>query len=470
MKNKVANRSLHFGPLTALLMVLCLVGCQAIASPTVNPAIPSSSPSVIGTTATSTAIIPTRTATNVPPTLTAFAPTLTASAIVPAFTDTAETARPMRVHYIDVGQGDAILIQAPDGEAGLIDGGETNTGVVSYLKAQGITHLSLVVATHPHSDHIGGLVQVLQSIPTDRVVTNGEMATTATYEHLLDAIDASKAEYIEAKKGDAISLGILTFQVLSSGGVSTDDPNQNSVVLRLVYAKTTFLFMGDAGKDAEALLLASGQPLSADILKVGHHGSRTASSPAFLKQVHPKVAIYSAGMGNSYGHPHAETLAALSAVGATIYGTDVNGTVIVTGDGGGYSVQTAKQGRAQAPPTQSTAQPTTGVQNTSQPTQSGGSTGQLAISVVSLTSPIKPGATASLTIQTLPGAACSIQVHYKSGPSGAAGLGAKTADGSGNVTWSWKVGSSTAKGSWSIVVTSSLNGQSVTQTIPFVVQ
>ncbi|MFH0729367.1 MAG: hypothetical protein V2B19_23890 [Pseudomonadota bacterium] len=126
--------------------------------------------------------------------------------------------------------------------------------------------------------------------------------------------------------------------------------NNNSVVLRLVFGKVSFLFTGDAQADAESsMLISSVSPVKATILKVGHHGSRTASSPAFLSVVQPEVAVYSAGAGNSYGHPHPETMAALLAVGATIYGTDVNGPVVVTTDGITYKVEAAK-GQPRAPP------------------------------------------------------------------------------------------------------------------------
>jgi competence protein ComEC len=369
---------------------------------------------------------------------------------------TPAASQPIQVHYIDVGQGDAILILAPDGQSMLIDGGDTNTGIVQYLQSKGIQHLNLVVATHPHSDHIGGLVQVLKAIPVDKVITNGQSNTTSVYENFLDAIASAKAEYAEVKRGDTITLGLLVFNVLSP--VSTiGDMNNNSIVLKLVYGQVTFLFMGDAQTDAEASMVAAGLVPKVDILKVGHHGSRTASSPAFLAVAKPTVAIYSAGLGNDFGHPHPETIGALQDVGATIYGTDVNGTIIVTSDGSGYSVETAKQGNPQAPPQAlPTAQPTT--------------TSELSIIVVSLTSPIAPGQRATLIIQTTPGADCTIAVYYKSGRSQAQGLGPQTATADGGVTWSWKVGTSTTPGTWRIVVTATFSGQTISKEIPFEVQ
>jgi competence protein ComEC len=249
----------------------------------------------------------------------------------------------LQVTYFDVGQGDAILLRTPDGQTMLIDGGETDTGIVGDLQALNIQRIDVMVATHPHSDHIGGLVQVLKAIPVTKVVTNGQPHTTSTYEHFLDAITSAKAEYVEAKRGDTITLGSLSFAVLSPTA-TTGDMNHNSLVLRLVYGNGSFLFMGDADKDAEASMLSAGLTLQAAILKVGHHASSSASSKAFLNQVKPKVAIYTAALGNSYGHPHAVTLTALAAVGAQIYGTDVNGTITVTTDGVTYQVSTQKGG------------------------------------------------------------------------------------------------------------------------------
>ena len=368
----------------------------------------------------------------------------------------------LQVHYIDVGQGDSILILSPEGKVMLVDGGESGSGALTYLKSKGITHVDLMVATHPHSDHIGGLVDILKAMPVAEVVTNGQPTTTLTYEHFLDAIKAAKALYKEAKRGDTLTLGSLTFSVLHPDVPEGDDLNAQSLVLRLQYGKVAFLFTGDAQESSEESMLAAGLNVQAQILKVGHHGSRTSSSPEFLAAVKPQVAIYSCGLGNSYGHPHAETLANLAAVGAKVYGTDVNGTIVVTSDGNTYQV-TATKGQPRAPPsstTTTTAPTTTSTTSTTVPSS-------LAINVVSLTSPISRGATATLAIKTTPGAQCTITVNYKSGPSSASGLGPKTAGLDGTVTWSWKVGSSTTPGTWSIVVTASAGGKTVTKTTPF---
>ena len=296
----------------------------------------------------------------------------------------------------------------------------------------------MIVATHPHSDHIGGLVEVLGAIPVSKVITNGEPHTTLTYERFLDAIATAKAEYVEVKRGDVISVGSINFQVLSPVAVTNPDMNENSVVLRVTFGKTTILLMGDAGADTERDLIASGLPLKADILKVGHHGSKSASTPEFLSIVNPDVAIYSAGINNTYGHPAPETLAALSAVGATIYGTDQNGTVVVTIDENGYTINTLKNEVVSPPVLVATLE--------SQPQPSN------ELKIVSVTSPVSAGGVATLKAKTSPGATCSITVYYKSGPSKAQGLTPITANASGEVTWSWKVGARTTPGTWPIDV------------------
>jgi competence protein ComEC len=380
----------------------------------------------------------------------------------PVASTTATSAGLLRVHFIDVGQGDAELIVSPEGKLALIDGGEAGSGVLPYLRSLGVSKLDLVVATHPHADHIGGLVQVLKAFPVTEVVTNGQPTTTLTYEHFLDAIAGAKAEYVEVRRGDTIPFGGLTFQVLSPQSVTGPDLNNNSIVLRLVYGASSFLFTGDADQAAEASILSMGLPVQADILKVGHHGSRTASSPIFLRAVKPEIAVYSAGIGNTYGHPHPETLAALVAAGAQVYGTDVNGTVVVTADNaGGYKVEVAKQSSPRAPPILG--------ENGMGTPAGAGSGSPMKLQIVSVTSPVTRGGRAALTAHTVPGADCTIKVYYKSGASKAAGLSPQSADAKGDVTWSWTVGRSTTPGNWRIVVTATEGGETMTEETYFTV-
>jgi competence protein ComEC len=389
----------------------------------------------------------TPTATDAPPPI-PFVETNTSEAVIPV------SGNSLLFTFINVGQGDATLIQTPDGKTMLIDGGESDTGIVSQLQGLGIQRIDLMIATHPHSDHIGGLVQVLQSFPVAKVITGGQPHTTSVYEHFLDGIAAAQAEYVEVKRGDVIALGGINFQVLNPVNNNNPDLNENSVVIQFKVGQTTFLLMGDSGADTEASLLSAGLPLKTDILKVGHHASTSGSTTAFLNAVQPKIALYSAGINNSYGHPAPQTIAALSAVGATIYGTDKNGTISIMVDLKGYTINTM-QGAVSVVPILPI--------NTEAVSPS---TGSGALEIASVSSPVSQGANATLDAKTSPNASCAITVYYKSGPSKASGLGPKTADAGGLVSWTWKVGARTTLGSWRIEVT--CNG--VTKETTFMVQ
>jgi len=214
--------------------------------------------------------------------------------------------------------------------------------------------------------------------------------------------------------------------------------------------------MGDAGKETEANLIASGLPLKADILKVGHHGSAYSSSPVFLSAVKPAVAVYSAGVNNRYNHPTPQTIEALLAIGAQVYGTDKDGSILVIVDPNGYTIETEKAESRVPPVTPSLSTPTESPSN--------------GLEIVSVTSPVSPGGNATLTAKTVPGAACTITVYYKSGPSTAKGLSPKTANDDGFVTWTWKVGTNTTPGTWRIVVTATINDQTITQETTFTVR
>ena len=241
------------------------------------------------------------------------------------------------VHYIDVGQGDSMLLVAPDGTTALIDGGPDEKAL-QYLQSVGIDHINAMIVTHPHQDHIGGLVPVLDAISVDSVWTSGATTTTSTYEHLIDAIAEHQVPYNEVGPDDTIAVGNITMDVLY--GQRDGDSNNSSLVLHLTYGDISFLFMGDAEADTEASILGSVSPerIGATVLKVGHHASSSSSTPAFLAAVHPQIAVYFAGVGNQYGHPHASTLANLRAVGAAIYGTDKNGTIVIQTDGSTFNV------------------------------------------------------------------------------------------------------------------------------------
>jgi len=242
----------------------------------------------------------------------------------------------LTVHFIDVGQGDSILLDIGDIEA-LIDGGDKSPGVVSYIDDYVDGSLEVMIATHPHADHIGGLIAALNAFEVDEIWLNGDTSTSGTYSQFMSAVNSEDAEVFVARRGDTIQAGNLTLSVLHPVNLS-GTINNNCIVLSLTYGEVVYVLAGDAEQEAEASMLAEGIVPDVRILKVGHHGSRTASSIQFLQAAKPECAIYMAGQGNSYGHPHQETIINLCEVGAEIYGTDIHGTIIITTDGVTYNV------------------------------------------------------------------------------------------------------------------------------------
>jgi competence protein ComEC len=251
----------------------------------------------------------------------------------------------LTAHFIDVGQGDSILLQFNQTDV-LIDGGSQNMGqrVENYLRNQGVSSLDLVVSTHPHEDHIGGLVKILQDFPVDNVLDSGQPHSSQVFNTYLSLIDQKNITYTAAERGQKINLDPnISIDVLSPPEtLFAGDLNQNSIVLKVAYNNVSFLLMGDANNKAESSLLSSGQDLKSDILKVGHHGSATSSSYLFLSKVLPAISIISVGAGNDYGHPTQQTLTALEDIGSTIYRTDTSGNIMVTTDGQSYSISTEK--------------------------------------------------------------------------------------------------------------------------------
>lgn len=248
----------------------------------------------------------------------------------------------LEVHFIDVGQGDSIFIRATDGSTALIDGGNPNGLALAYLRSIGVTKLNNVILSHPHADHVGGLVEILKNVLVDNVWTSGAFHTTGIFERFIDTIAERGIPYHEVVTGDQITAGSLVFDVLY-GAASSNNLNDTSLVLKLQYGGVSFLFTGDAELPTETTLLSTkADQLVSTILKVGHHGSSSSSSTPFLQAVRPEVAVYSAGVNNQYGHPNGGTIKRLEAIGAAIYGTDQYGTITITTDGMSYKVITAQ--------------------------------------------------------------------------------------------------------------------------------
>jgi competence protein ComEC len=249
----------------------------------------------------------------------------------------------LQAYFLDVGQGDASVILFRD-KVILIDAGEVDQGdrVVSDLKNLGVDRIDLLVATHPHSDHIGGMQKVLAAFPVGKVLDSGTPSPSSLYEHFLETVDKKNIPYVVAEPGLTIDLDpSLRILVLSPPKERiNDDINTNSIVMRISYGTVNLLYTGDATTAAEEVMLKNSYPLDAQILKLGHHGSSGSSSPAFLSRVRPELAVISLGKDNEYGHPHKETMERLEKAGPVIYRTDKDGTILVRSDGAKYSVTT----------------------------------------------------------------------------------------------------------------------------------
>ncbi len=246
----------------------------------------------------------------------------------------------LRVHFIDVGQGDSILIQAGE-QAMLVDAGTNESGsvVTEYLRSLNIAKLDYLIGTHPHEDHIGGLDDVIHSFEIGTVIMPDVSHTTQTYEDVLDALLEKNLTVTAPHPGDSYSIGDASFTVLSPSAeiaeqaAENDDLNNLSVGIRLVYGSNAFVLCGDAESDSEEAMVESGLDLKADVLKAGHHGSSTSTSDAFLAAVDPDYAVISCGKDNSYGHPHQETMDKLNAADISIFRTDEQSTVVAVSDG-----------------------------------------------------------------------------------------------------------------------------------------
>jgi beta-lactamase superfamily II metal-dependent hydrolase len=248
------------------------------------------------------------------------------------------------VHFLDVGQGDATLLIHPDVTV-LIDTGRFDRrDVAPLLRARGVTRIDLLVVTHPHADHIGQFDLVMSAFDVTEVWWSGSSSTSATFGRALAALEASDARYEEPRAGATTRVGPLTIDVLAPGsGDSLTDLNNASVALRITYGSFALVTTGDAEAPSEARMLARvADRLPAQVLRLGHHGSSTSTTAAFLAAVAPQVAVYSAGAGNQYGHPHTETVERVAAAGLPLYGTAVHGTVTLISDGVTFEVRTER--------------------------------------------------------------------------------------------------------------------------------
>lgn len=248
------------------------------------------------------------------------------------------------VHFIDVGQGDCAVIQAPGGNI-LIDAGTYKDvdKTEEYINALGIAKFDYAIFTHPHSDHIGGAATLLSNYEFENVILPSAVNTSATFNKMIEAIENENCEVIEGKAGVSFALGELYVDLLAPVFDNYKDLNNTSVVSKITFGEVSFLFTGDAEELSElAMLNRDILALNSTVLKVGHHGSSTSSCEEFIVAVSPEVAVYSCGEGNDYGHPHRETVNRINRVGAESYRTDINGDITILTDGRMYEVKTEK--------------------------------------------------------------------------------------------------------------------------------
>lgn len=268
------------------------------------------------------------------------------SSASPAKASAAAKGGQLAVRMLDIGQGDAFLLEK-DGKFVMIDTGdiEHRDQIVALLHKYKVKEISKIIITHPHADHLGGMNAIFKNFKVDAIYDDGMPAGTGSYKNYLKQIKEKKIPYHVLKAGDEVDFfDGVKFNVLGPVKVIKDqkgnsDFNNNSIVGRLTYGSFSMMFTGDAEQEEEKTILGKGGTLKSDVLKVGHHGSRTSTSPAFLKAVSPKNAFISCGQGNDYGHPHKVTIDKLEKAKVQIYRTDRNGTVTLTSDGSSYRIE-----------------------------------------------------------------------------------------------------------------------------------
>ncbi len=251
----------------------------------------------------------------------------------------------LTVHFIDVGQGDCTLIESK-GHFVLIDAGEYSERqkVISYLSKEGVEKLDFIISTHPHSDHCGGLSEVIRHFTPPVLISPNADSDSPSWEYVLDAADERGVEYETPEVYDTYTVGAATITVLSPASDAVySNLNNYSIVTMVEYGNSSFLLTGDAEALVEKELMRSGYDLSADVLKCGHHGSSSSTCEQFLQAVNPAAAVISCGKGNDYGHPHKEVKDILNEYNIPVYRTDLEGNITATTDGEKIYISTGEE-------------------------------------------------------------------------------------------------------------------------------
>ncbi len=249
----------------------------------------------------------------------------------------------LKLHFIDVGQGDSILIEEAGGKKILVDGGDRAdsiaAGIINYLKDQKIKKLDYIISTHPHADHIGGLVDIIDSFEVETVLDSGKIHSSKTYENYLIKIDQKNIAFQTPRQGDSFKIGESELLFLHPDQkLENYNLNNSSLVFVLQSGSQKFLFTGDVEAEVERELLKENPDLKVDLIKVPHHGSKTSSFKGWIKSLEPKTAVIQVGE-NHYGHPAAEVVELYQNLGTQVFRNDLNGNIVVTADGQNYTVK-----------------------------------------------------------------------------------------------------------------------------------
>lgn len=260
------------------------------------------------------------------------------------------TAQNLKIHFIDVGQGDSILIENSGGENILVDGGDRAdriaAEIINYLKDRNIEKLDYIISTHPHADHIGGLADIIDNFEVEKVLDSGKIHTSKTYENYLMKIDQENIDFDTPRQGDKITLKNSEIVFLHPDQNLKDySLNNSSLVFVLKYKNQNFLFTGDIESEIEKELFRENPDLKADVIKVPHHGSDSSSYDSWIKSLNLKIAVIPVGADNHYGHPSPEVLDFYQQLGARVYRSDLNGNVVITADGKNLAVKIDKSAK-----------------------------------------------------------------------------------------------------------------------------